>query len=86
MQKIFYNASFKTLNENKDIAEAVLTNDESIVFAGQKDEVLQMKNDETELVDLKEKFVMPTLFCFNMRVFDNIEKRIKTAKTCKIEI
>lgn len=83
MQKIFYNASFKTLNENKDIAEAVLTNDESIVFAGQKDEVLQMKNDETELVDLKEKFVMPTLFCFNMRVFDNIEKRIKTAKICK---
>ena len=79
MQKIFYNARFLTLNNNFEVAEAMLVNDDSIVFVGEKNEVLQMKTDETELVDLNDSFVMPTFFDLNLSVYTQIENNIKNA-------
>lgn len=83
MQKIFYNASFLTMDKNNAAAEAVLVNDESIVFVGTNEEVLQMKNDETEVVDLKQKFIVPTFFDSNISVYWQIENILKTAKKDK---
>ena len=79
MQKIFYNATFLTLSDENETADAMLVNDDSIVFVGSSDEVLQMKTDETELVDLNKSFVMPTFFDLNLKVYTAIEQRLKNA-------
>ncbi len=80
MQKIFYNARFITMNDKDRVAEAMLVNDDSIVFVGQKDEVLQMKTDETEVIDLEQKTVIPTFFDVCTNVYDEIENRLKNAE------
>ncbi len=83
MQKIFYNAKFYTLNDGEEVAEAMLVNDGIIVFAGKKDEVFSMKTEDTKLVDLKEKSVLPAFFDMNLSLFKIIENRIKNAKSEK---
>ena len=83
MQKIFYNARFLTMNEKQKTAEAMLVNDDAIVFVGEKEEVLQMKTNETEVVDLNEKVVMPTFFDVCSNVYLEIENRLKTANNDK---
>lgn len=83
MQKIFYNARFLTMNESLKAAEAMLVNDDAIVFMGEKEEVLQMKTDETELIDLDQKIVMPTFFDVCADVYLEIENRLKTANNDK---
>ena len=79
MQKIFYNANCLTLNDSFEIAEAFFVNDENIVFAGTNEEVLKMKTQETELVDLQGKTIIPTFFCTETRLYEEIEQRLKTA-------
>ena len=87
MQTIFYNARIMTLKKNEPDAEAMLVNDGSLVFVGKNDEVLNLKQDNTELVDLKNKFVMPTFFDNNVQVYERIEDILKNAKKLKnIEI
>ena len=83
MQKIFYNARFLTMNDKLKNAEAMLVNDDAIVFIGEKEEVLQLKTDETKLIDLNEKIVMPTFFDVCSEVYLEMEKRIKTANNDK---
>ena len=83
MQKIFYNARFVTLNDNFDECDAMLVNDDNIVFAGDSSEVLQMKTDETVLVDLNKKLVLPTFFDVNLSLYLMIEERLKNAKKDK---
>lgn len=80
MQKIFYNGNIVTNNENNEVLSAMLANDGSVVFVGEKQEVLDLKTDETEVVDLKNKFVYPTLFGLNFNVFKIIDEKIKNAK------
>lgn len=83
MQKIFYNARFLTLNEKFEEADAMLVNDDSIVFVGEKDEVLKMQTDETKLIDLNEKTVIPAFYDLNINVYEMIEKRLKNANKDK---
>lgn len=78
MQKIFYNASVDVLGKNN--CQAFLVNDGKIVFTGLNDELLQMKNQETELVDLNGKSVFPAFFDTNINVYKIVEDRIKNAK------
>lgn len=59
MRKIFYNGDFLTLeNENTNIS-AVVINDKYIEKVGLKEEIFQFADDETELIDLKGKTMMP---------------------------
>ena len=83
MQAIFYNARIMTLNKKEPSAEAMLVNDGSIVFVGKKDEVLNLKQDDTLLVDLENKIVIPSFYDNNCQVYDMIEERLKTAKKFK---
>lgn len=83
MQKIFYNARFLTMNKEQKFADAMLTNDDAIVFVGEEQEVLQMKTDETKLVDLKGNFVIPALFDLNLSIFEKIENNLKNANKTK---
>ena len=80
MQTIFYNARIMTMNKKEPEAEAMLVNDGSLVFVGKNDEVLNLKQDDTVLVDLKNKFVMPTFFDNNIQVYEMIEDMLKNAK------
>ena len=87
MQTIFYNARIMTMNKKEPEAEAMLVNDGSLVFVGKNDEVLNLKQDDTMLIDLKNKFVIPTFFDNNIQVYEMIEDVLKNAKKLKnIEI
>ena len=79
MQKIFFNGKVVTFDEKLPEAEAFLVNDENIVFVGKNDEVLEMKNDETELIDLNGQTIIPSFYDTNAKVFSLIEERLKTA-------
>lgn len=83
MQKIFYNAKVYTMNDACEEAEAFLINDGSVVFVGSNDEVLKMKQGDTELVDLKQKCVVPALFNNGVSLYRIIENKLKSAKKLK---
>lgn len=78
MQKIFYDG--KIVSNNNDFAQALFVNEGSVVFVGENDEVLNLKTKDTELVNLQECFVSPTLFSFDENIFGKIDKKIKNAK------
>ena len=80
MQTIFYNAKVYTLNKLQPNAEAFLVNDENIVFVGSNKEVLELKQDETKLVDMKEKVILPSFFDNNISLYKIIEQNLKNAK------
>ena len=79
MQKIFYNAKLHKEDGSPSTGEAFLVNDGKIVLVSSNEEVLQMKLDETELVDLAGKFVYPTFFDSNASIYKMIENNLKNA-------
>lgn len=79
MQKIFYNANIITFDAKLPNANAFLVNDESIVLVGSNEEVLEMKGEDSEVIDLLGKTVIPTFFDTNAKIYDLIELNIKNA-------
>lgn len=78
MQKIFYNANFYDAeNENE---EAMLVNDDAIVLVSTNSEVLKMKTDKTELVDMCKKNIIPSFFDSVSTIYKQIENNLKNAK------
>ena len=70
MKKIFYNGDFITLEEDslektmlkenaKYKVEAILIEDEFIKKVGTKEDVFKLKDEETEIIDLQGKTLMP---------------------------
>lgn len=57
MKKIYFNGDFITLEA--DNVEAILIDNGIIKDVGNKEEILKMKDEQTELVDLKGKTMMP---------------------------
>lgn len=78
MQKIFKNAKIYTLTDNKT-SESFLINDDSIVYVGNENEVLELKTEDTKVVDLKNKVVIPTFYCLGVNIYLLIEQRLKNA-------
>ena len=62
MKKILYNASFITLEDTveDEKIEAIYIENDRIKKIGKKDEILSLKDDETEVIDLSGKTVMPS--------------------------
>lgn len=79
MQKIFHNGNILTFNKEQPEAKAMLVNDESIVLAGENEEVLEMKMDDTEVIDLGGKVVIPAFYDTNARIYELIEQNLKNA-------
>ena len=79
MQKIFCNAKFKTENNSQTPCEAFFVNDGKFVLIGSNDEVLQMKQEDVEVIDLKGKYVYPTFFDTNASIYQMIENNLKNA-------
>ena len=56
MQKtIYFNGNVITVDENNSIAQAVLVEDGRIIKVGTNDEVLAIKDENTNIVDLENK-------------------------------
>ena len=56
---IYFNGKIITVNENNDVAEAVLVEDGKISKVGTNEEVLQLKSDDVEVIDLDGKAMLP---------------------------
>ena len=80
MQEIFYGGRIVTNNEKKDIAEAMIINEGSVFFVGEKQEVLNLKTDDTKVHDLAQKWVYPTICDVQANIFHKLEEDFKNAK------
>ena len=59
MRKIYFNGNIITVNEKEPIIDAVLVENGKIIKTGSKEEILKLKNEDTELVDLDGKTMLP---------------------------
>lgn len=59
MKKIYTNGKIYTVNANQPIAEAVVTLDNKIIFVGSDSEAKKYVDDKTEIIDLKNKLMLP---------------------------
>lgn len=57
--KIFYNANVVTLEDEKDINEAICIEEGKIKAIGTDEEVLKLKDDKTEVIDLEGRTILP---------------------------
>ena len=80
MHKIFYNGNIITYDDKNASAQAFLVNDENIVFVGSNEEILSMKTDETTMIDLENKTVIPSFIDCNSSIYKMIETELKNAK------
>ena len=83
MQEIFYSGKIITNNENNDVLSSLMINDGSIFFVGEKDEILNLKTEDTKVNDLKDSYVYPTLFDVNANIFNKIDNKFKNANKNK---
>ncbi|MEG2199498.1 MAG: amidohydrolase family protein, partial [Anaerovorax sp.] len=58
-EKIFYNGKIYTVNEENKWVEAIAICDRKILGVGSNDEIMEMKDSETEVRDLAGAMVMP---------------------------
>ena len=59
MRKIYFNGNIITVNEKEPIIDAVLVENGKIIKTGSKEEILKLKNEDTELIDLDGKTMLP---------------------------
>lgn len=79
MQKIFCNAKFKAENSSQTPCEAFFVNDGKFVLIGSNEEVLQMKQEDVDVVNLNGKSVYPTFYDTNANIYRMIENNLKNA-------
>lgn len=59
MKRIYFGGKINTLNDNNDVHEALLIEDDKIIAVGTEVEIMELKDDSTELVNLEGKSVFP---------------------------
>jgi len=67
---IYTNGKIYTVNESQPWAEAVALKDGKFLVVGTNAEVLAVKGDETETIDLAGKFVMPGMIDVHTHAID----------------
>lgn len=85
MQQIFINGQIYTQAEDVPFADAMLVNEGVVVLAGTNEEILQMKTEDTEVIDLKNQYVYPTFFGLNENIFEKIEIELKNANKFSLD-
>ena len=60
-KKLYFNGHVITVDKNESIAEAVLVENGLIKAVGTNEEILSLKDEETTVVDLEGKTIMPGL-------------------------
>lgn len=56
---IYFNGNVITVNEKEEVATAVMVEDGKIVKVGSCEEILSLKDDKTEVIDLEGKTMLP---------------------------
>ena len=59
MRNIYYNGQVVTVTENNPKAEAVLVEEGRIVKVGTNEEIVSLKDDNTTMIDLEQKTMLP---------------------------
>jgi len=59
MDLILYNAQIYTMRVEGDVYSAIAIKDDKILQIGNDDDILELKTDETKLIDLNQKIVLP---------------------------
>ncbi|HHN8406379.1 TPA: amidohydrolase [Morganella morganii] len=59
--KIFINGDIHTLDRENPVAQAVAVRDGKFIAVGTNDDVMQFRNEETEIIDLKGRVIIPGL-------------------------
>lgn len=85
MQQIFINGKIYTGIEDVPLADAMLVNDGFVVLVGTNEEILQMKTEDTEVVDFGGKYVYPTFFGLCENIFEKIEQELKNANKFSLD-
>jgi len=61
VKKIFSNGKIAIMEREKPFAEGVVVSDGKIIFVGSNDDVLRYKDDDTQVIDLKGRLMVPGL-------------------------
>lgn len=88
---IIYNAKIHTLDQNNSLTEAVAIADGTILKTGTTKEILKLKSSKTQLIDAKEKTIIPGIFDSHIHVirggrFYNTELRWDGVKSLKVAL
>ena len=68
MKSVLKNSVCYTLNKKNDVVEAVLMEDGRITATGTNEEILQMADDNTEIIDAEGKTVLPGFYDSHMHL------------------
>lgn len=68
MKKIFRNGNILTLVNDKEIKQAFLVEDGFIKAIGTNEEIDKLKDNETEVIDLNQRFVLPSFINQNASI------------------
>ena len=60
-QKVYYNGYVYTVNENRDVASAVVTEGEKIVYVGDDEGAKAFAGGDAQFIDLEERMMLPGL-------------------------
>ncbi len=82
---LFLNGEILTANARDELAEAMLIEDERILFVGDEEDALALADFDTEVVDLEEKSIIPGFInTYPTSVFsEGAETRILEARACE---
>jgi hypothetical protein len=69
---IFYNGTILTMDPDQPIAQAIFIQNESIFALGTQEEILAMAGEDTTLIDLDERTLMPGFVDGHAHSFNNI--------------
>lgn len=69
---LLYDAQVITVNEKDDIAEAILFDDDQIIFVGKTEDALKLCEPDTEKIDLAGKTVLPGFIESHMHIMTKL--------------
>lgn len=70
MKKIFFNGKIATMEKENPFAEGVVVSEGRIMFVGNNDDVLMYKDDETQIIDLKGRLMVPGFIDSHMHLLN----------------
>lgn len=70
MKKIFFNGKIATIEKENPFAEGVVVSNGKIIFVGTNDDVLKHKDDNTQIIDLNGKLMVPGFIDSHMHLLN----------------
>lgn len=78
---VFKNGTIYTSNEKQDIVEAVAVKEGKIIFVGSNKDVEEFINEDTKVVDLQGRFILPGFVDNHNHIF---EAKSPAAGNCSV--